>query len=371
MNRINARWLALLAFTLICIYLCWLIILPFINVILWASVLAIVAYPVYASWRARGRGPAVSALLTTLVVVLTVIVPMALVIVMLIGQIEPAVAAVKKGFDYLANENSAVYHKLSQYVDLNQLRDPQVLAERAKAFASVIASRTVGIVGGIAGLIVQVFFVLFTLYYLLKDADTIVPAVREAMPLERSAADAVFKRTHEVIFASVRGVMVISAIQGFLGGIGFWILGIPSAVLWGVMMFLLSMIPMAGAFLVWGPAALYLIATGHWTKALILVIWGGGVIGMVDNLLRPRLVGERTRLHELVVFFSVLGGLQVFGVLGLFVGPVVVAITISLVDVYKKINSQTDATELVNLAPQAVQIHQIHANIDAQSNKTD
>jgi len=132
-------------------------------------------------------------------------------------------------------------------------------------------------------------------------------------------------------------VLVISAIQGILGGIAFAFLGLPSPVMWGVVMFLFSMIPMAGAAIVWAPAAIYLFATGNIAKGVILVIWGGGVIGMIDNLLRPRLVGERTRLHELVVFFSVLGGLQVFGVLGLVVGPVVVAIGLSLLEVFKRL----------------------------------
>lgn len=134
------------------------------------------------------------------------------------------------------------------------------------------------------------------------------------------------------------GVLSIAAIQGALGGAAFWVLGLASPLLWGVVMFFMSMIPMAGAFLVWVPAAIYLLVTGHWVKALILTLWGGLVIGTIDNFLRPRLVGQKTRLHELVVLFSVLGGLKVFGVLGLVVGPVVVAITLALIDVLRQAN---------------------------------
>jgi predicted PurR-regulated permease PerM len=129
--------------------------------------------------------------------------------------------------------------------------------------------------------------------------------------------------------------LVIAAIQGALGGIAFFALGLPSALVWGVVMIFLSLIPMAGAFVVWVPAAIYLAVTGHWVKALLLVAWGAFVIGTVDNFLRPKLVGERTKLHELFIFFSVLGGLQVFGVLGLVLGPVVLAITLALLDVLK------------------------------------
>jgi predicted PurR-regulated permease PerM len=163
-----------------------------------------------------------------------------------------------------------------------------------------------------------------------------MPAIRRSLPLTEAQADVIFKRTGEVISASVNGVLVISAVQGFLGMIAFWVLELPSALLWGVMMFLLSTIPMAGSAIVWGPAAIYLFATGHWIKAVMLVVWGGVVIGLIDNILRPRLVGKRAKLHELIIFFSVLGGLQVFGVLGLFVGPVVAAIALALVEVFHR-----------------------------------
>jgi len=135
--------------------------------------------------------------------------------------------------------------------------------------------------------------------------------------------------------ASVYGVFTIAIVQGTLGGLAFWILGLPSAIVWGVAMIFLSMIPMLGAFIVWVPAAIYLFATGHYVKGVVLVLWGTLVIGMIDNFLRPKLVGGRTKLHELLIFFAVLGGLQVFGVLGIVLGPVVLAITLALVDVFR------------------------------------
>ena len=139
-----------------------------------------------------------------------------------------------------------------------------------------------------------------------------------------------------MIAATVYGVLAISAIQGTLGTFIFWALGLPSPLLWGVVMFFLSMIPMAGAFLVWVPAALYLAITGAYIKAGILVVWGVLVIGSIDNVLSPRLVGRRASLHELLIFFAVLGGLQVFGVLGLVLGPVVVAMTLALIEMARQ-----------------------------------
>ena len=115
----------------------------------------------------------------------------------------------------------------------------------------------------------------------------------------------------------------------------FWVLGVPSSLVWGVVMIVLSTIPMLGTFLVWVPAAIFLAVTGHLVKAAVLTFWGAVVIGMADNLLRPRLVGDRTQMHELLIFFSVLGGLQVFGVIGILLGPVVVAIGLSLLEAFR------------------------------------
>jgi predicted PurR-regulated permease PerM len=173
------------------------------------------------------------------------------------------------------------------------------------------------------------------MYYFFKDGDRISAAVRNLLPLEDSEADQIMLRAREVIDASVYGVIAVAIIQGTLGGLAFWVLGLPSAIIWGVAMTFLSMIPMLGAFIVWVPAAIYLAMTGHWTKAVLLVIWGTLVIGMIDNFLRPKLVGSRTRLHELLIFFAVLGGLSVFGVLGVVLGPVVLAIALALRDVFQ------------------------------------
>jgi predicted PurR-regulated permease PerM len=332
--------MALVAATAIVLYLCWLMLLPFIDVLLWGAVLAMVAWPVQARFRRRGYSAHVSAMLTTSLVVLTVLIPLTLVTTAVVKQGTIAIDAVHQGLPRLLDPNSSIFKWVDQHVDLEQLRDPKLLNAKLTAAWRPIADRTLGIVGGALGAIVQVFFVLFTLYYLLRDSERIIPAIRKSLPLSEANADVIFVRTGEVIAASVNGVLVISAIQGFLGMIAFYALGLPSALLWGVMMFLLSTIPMAGAFIVWVPAAIYLAVTGHLIKAVILTVWGAGVIGMIDNVLRPKLVGKRAKLHELIIFFSVMGGLQVFGVLGLFVGPVVAAIALALVEVWSAERSE-------------------------------
>jgi predicted PurR-regulated permease PerM len=240
---------------------------------------------------------------------------------------------------YLLDPNSPytgrVLRWASQYFDIEQLRSGQYIFDRLKGVSGQVAGQTLGVIGGVIGAIVQMFFVIFTMYYLFRDGDKIFAALRDALPLDKEQATAIMARTRDVIGASVYGVLAIAIVQGVLGGLAFWVLGVPSAIVWGVVMTFLSMIPMLGAFLVWVPAAIYLGLTGHPVKALLMVLWGTLVIGMADNFLRPKLVGERTKLHELLIFFAVLGGLQVFGVLGIVLGPVVLAITLALVDVFK------------------------------------
>jgi predicted PurR-regulated permease PerM len=198
--------------------------------------------------------------------------------------------------------------------------------------AATITRHSLGIFGNALEVGVKIVFVLFTLFYLFLDGPRMLEGLRKLLPLDQEQADVVFRRNLEVIDASVYGVLVIAVVQGTLGGVAFWMAGVPSPVLWGVVMIVLSMIPVAGAFVVWLPVAIFYAVIGQWGKAAFLTVWGAVVIGTVDNFMRPQLVGRRARLHDLAIFFSVLGGLQVFGVLGLVLGPVVLAVTLALFD---------------------------------------
>lgn len=338
MKEPSYRWIALLVVCGACVYLSWQIVQPFLMVLLWAVVLAIVARRPYTALRNWGRGPSLSALLATIGTLLAVLVP---VIVVAFGVVQQVASVLPQGQQFVRetlNPNAEWYRWVSGYVDLGRWLDPVALNQRLEAFGRVAAASGVSLLGDVLSTIVQFVLVLFTVFYLLRDSETLIGGLGGFLPLGKEQFDRFLHRCHEVIAASLRGVLFIAAIQGLLGGLGFWALGISSPLFWGVVMFFLSMIPMAGAFIVWVPVAVYLAATGHYWKAALLTAWGGGVIGMADNLLRPRMVGSRTRLHELVVFFSVLGGINVFGVLGLIAGPVVIAMTTSFLDVLRQVD---------------------------------
>lgn len=341
------RWWVLLVATAIALYLCWLMVKPFVGVLGWAAVLVIVFYPIHRRLVQRTKKPALAALLSCILVILTILVPVALITIAVLNELSSAIRNLQATTSYLLDPNSPLTGRMlrwaSNYVDIERIRSGEYLAEQLKGVSGQLAGRTLGVIGGVIGAVVQMFFVIFTMYYLFRDGDRIFDVVRDALPLERKQAVAIMARAKEVIGASVYGVLAIAVIQGTLGGLAFWALGVPSALVWGVAMTFLSMIPMLGSFLVWVPAAIYLAATGHYVKAILLVLWGTLVIGMIDNFLRPKLVGGRTKLHELFVFFAVLGGLQVFGVLGIVLGPVVLAITMALVDVFRAVDDSARA----------------------------
>jgi predicted PurR-regulated permease PerM len=348
-NRKNqSRWIALMIATGIALYLCWRMLQPFVAVLAWATVLVVAFYPVHRRLLARTKRPSASAALSCLLVVVTILLPVTLIGFALVHELSGFADNLKANVSALLDPNSPVTGRflnwLGRYVDVEQLRSQDFLAERLKGMGGAIAGRTLGFVGGVVGVVIEIFFVIFTMYYLFRDGHKIVSALPNVLPLERAQSEKILARTREVISASLYGVLVIASIQGALGGLMFWILGLPSPLVWAVVMALLSMIPMAGAFIVWVPAAIFLAVSGFWVKALILAIWGAFVIGTVDNFLRPKLVGEKTKLHELFIFFSVLGGLKVFGILGIVLGPVVLAITLALLDVFRQVDKTDEET---------------------------
>jgi predicted PurR-regulated permease PerM len=325
----------------IALYLCWLMLQPFVNVILWAAVLSVVFYPLHRRIHERIGSPASAAAVSTLLVVVLILLPATFITIAVVRELAGAADNLQAGVQRLSSASTVpglgwVLDRTRGYVDIDPVAAQKFIAERLQAWGAALAASTLVVVGGAVGAIVQMVLVVFTLFYLFRDGDRIRRAVYDILPLERIQMHDIAVRTREVIAATIYGVLVIAAIQGTLGAMIFWLLGLPSPILWGVVMFFLSMIPMAGSFLVWVPAAIYLALTGAYVQAGILVAWGALVIGTIDNFLSPRLVGRRARLHELLIFFSVLGGLQVFGVLGLVLGPVIVAVTLALIEMVRQ-----------------------------------
>ena len=335
----QARWVAVLVATGIGLYLCWLMLKPFIGVLEWAIVLVIVFHPIHRRLASKIQYRSLSALLSCLLVILVVVLPLTLLTMAVAQELANVVPNLPSQISGLMNTQTPLFGNISDWLEsrlgIDTLRSQEFLVEQLKRSSEFLLGFSWNLVGNILGGIVKAFFVVFTMYYLFRDGERIVKRLPAALPVSAQQGEAIIARTQEVVSASVYGVVTIATLQGLLGGFAFWLLGVPSPVLWAVLMTFVCMIPIAGSFLVWLPLSIYLLATGHWIKAVMLIVWGALVVSTIDNFLRPKLIRNHTKLHELFVFFSVLGGISVFGLLGLVLGPVVLAITLGLLQTFR------------------------------------
>ena len=341
---LQARWLAVLAATAIALYLCWLMLRPFITVLEWAAVLVIVFYPVHQRLAKKIKRRGLSALVSSLLVIVIVVAPVTFLTVTLANELASTARELPAHMAQLLDPEAPVTGPVSKWVHdhlaVAALSSQTFIVEQLKNAGGAFLEQSLGLMGNILNGIVKAFLVVFTMYYLFRDGDKIVRALPGVLPLNSQQSEAILARTSQVVSASVYGVVTIAMIQGMLGGLAFWILGVPSPILWATVLAFVSMIPIAGSFFVWLPASIYLLMTGHWTKAILLSLWGALVISTIDNLLRPKLIKNQTKLPELFIFFSVLGGMSVFGLLGIVLGPVVLAITLGLLQTFKQENDE-------------------------------
>jgi predicted PurR-regulated permease PerM len=183
--------------------------------------------------------------------------------------------------------------------------------------------------------VITVLLMFYFVFYFLRDQQEALRQSKMLSPLTESETDYLFGRVSDTIHAIVFGTIITAAVQGALGGVMFWLLGLPNPLFWGLVMALLAVVPVLGAFVVWIPAAAYLAISGEWAKAALLIAWGSIVIGGVDNILHPVLAGHRLRLHTIPTFISIVGGLMLFGASGLILGPLVLTMTIGMFEIWR------------------------------------
>ena len=320
--------------TLGVVWLCLLLLAPFVSSLTWALTLAVVGWPLHR-WLQRKLGrPAIAAGLATLCLTLVVAVPAAL----------TGIAIAREAIDSAESFRTLMSEKglrdLTERVPslapiikwgVTQIKESglQQLAEGATETVRKAATTSVQTV-------MSALLTVFFLFYFFRDRTLLLDALPHFIPLSRDETSEVLSLIRDTIEAMVYGTLAVSVIQGVLGGLAFWFLDLPSPILWGAVMAVLSVLPLFGAALVWIPGALYLALTGETKSALILVLWGAVVIGLVDNVLKPLLVRDKLDLHTMPVFIAVLGGLLAFGGTGLVLGPVVLAIALGLFDVWRR-----------------------------------
>ncbi len=221
--------------------------------------------------------------------------------------------------------------------------DLPTLALRAgDAVSNFIVGQATGIAKNFFLFLFNFLIMTFSLFFLFRDGETLYHTLRDLLPMEPEHKEAIFIRLYETVSAVVQGMAVTAATQGFLAGVGFWFLGIPFAFFLGCASAFFSLLPIGGAAVIWIPCSLYLFFSGSWIKAAILLVYGTLIISGVDNILKPLIIGGRTRLPTLFLFFGILGGLQAYGFLGIFLGPVLLATLVAFVQVYKEEYAQAE-----------------------------
>ena len=315
------------------------VLLPFYAAIMWGVILALLFTPLYRWMLLKVcRQPTLAALCTMVVVILIVIIPATLVMIALAqeasaiylrlqsGELNPALYF-RHIFDRLPDWVTAVLDRLG-LANFNTL---QRRITTAMAQGSQFAATQVFNIGqNTFEFVISMFIALYLAFFLIRDGNTVVRAIGRAIPLAPSHKQQLWEKFATVVRATVKGNLLVAAIQGALGGLAFWYLGVGGALLWAVVMAALSLLPAIGAAMVWLPVALYFLATGAIWQGLSLIAYGVLVIGLVDNLLRPVLVGKDTLMPDYVVMITTVGGMAVFGINGFVLGPLIAAMFLAV-----------------------------------------
>jgi predicted PurR-regulated permease PerM len=333
------------------------ILLPFYGAVFWAVVLAILFMPLQRRlMRSTGNRLTVSALLTTIVALLVAVLPVIFITGLLVQEGANLYNRIEGGeFDvasYVSRFREAMPPFIQAQLDRFNIVDPASLRDSLAGYArqgsQYLATKAFSFGQGTFEFLIGFGVMLYLLFFLIRDGSQLVVRIRKAIPLGDAQKRRLFSKFTRVVRATVKGNIVVALTQGVLGGIIFWILDIPSALLWGVLMAFLSLLPAVGAGLIWGPVALYFLFTGSVAQGVVLTVYGIGVIGLVDNILRPILVGKDTKMPDYVVLISTLGGLSLFGLNGFVIGPLIAALFISSWAMFTKPMSEGGARIAIN-----------------------
>jgi predicted PurR-regulated permease PerM len=340
-KRLSLLFLVLV--TAATLYLSFVIARPFLTPIITATLLAIAIYPLFLRMSRYMSNRSGAALLATLLVLIAIVLPTVLII------------------EKLAHETTALYGWLNEKQSLQggwreyagSLVDPplewvatrtgmsqeqlkQAALARLQNLSTALLNWAKSLLVNIGGTIVDTVIMLLTLFFLLRDGERIRARIGSILPIEAHRYQQLVETISASITANIYGVLAVAVAQGTLGAIGYTIAGLPSVMLWSVATALFSMIPLAGAASVWAAASIYLLAIGHWGKAIFMVAWGAGVISTADNIVRPLVLSGRVKLHTLLIFFSLLGGVKAFGIVGLFIGPIIVSVAMALLKILEE-----------------------------------
>jgi predicted PurR-regulated permease PerM len=342
-DKTLGRWALLGSFAVI-LYFCFRIMQPFLMPVFLALILSTLLTPLYETLARRvNHRPSLAALLICLGLTLAIVLPVVLLSVSLAREANDVYVhfkdpEMKAKLEYWLNPNtSPALARIREWLP-ESLRSDLQIGARLSAQAQAIVAGTLAFTGtlaaGVVNFLMDYIIMVVVLFFLLRDSKYFAESVRQISPLTDVEETMFVERFRVVTQATVVGNVATAAGQGLLSGLIFLVIGLPNPILWGALTALLSLVPVVGTALVWVPWTIYLFATGSTAKAIVFMVLQIVLVGGIDNVLRPLLIEGRVKMHTLVVFFSILGGIGYFGILGIFIGPLVFAIAIAFVDFY-------------------------------------
>lgn len=339
----RAAAICLLALAAAALYLCYLISRPFLSPILIAMMLAIVFFPLHMRIQRHIRHPTAAAGLSTILVLFITGIPIMVLGISVTGELGAVVQALREqggsqgGLSpYLTHLGEDLLNRLGNYINVPQFNLRGALLSWAEQASRYLPSIGAAAVTNLLSFVLDAVVVFFTLFFFLRDGKKIRQELSILLPLSSQQAERLFAGISETMIAHLYGGLAVGVAQGLLTGLCFWALGLSTPILWAVVTALASLFPVIGSVLVWGPAAILLFLNGHWAKALVLLSCGAAVVGQVDVIVRPYVVSARVKAHALLVFFALLGGVEAFGIVGIVVGPVVLSVTLAVLDMLRQ-----------------------------------
>ncbi len=326
-------------------YLFYRLLAPFLTPIIWAAVFVIIFYPLYSKMERHIKSGSMRAVLMTALIIIIIIGPATYLGVALVQEaivtLDHFKTWVDEGkfdavFDYT---NSPLYiliqNKLDPYVDLSKIK-PKILIENGlKSVSKIALTQATQIIANAGRVIFQFFLMIFFMFFLFRDGHRLFYQIQSVIPMSPDKKSLTVRHLKNVIESTMYGGVVVALIQGLLGGILFAVLGVPSPIFWGAVMAFLAFIPILGPFLVYIPAGLIMIITGEYLQGIILIAIGTIVVSQIDNILRPLLVSGKTGMHTMLLFISIMGGISMFGLLGIVLGPFIAAVFVSMFDIFR------------------------------------
>jgi len=342
----------LIIITTILAYLSYLIIKPFLTSMGWAIVMTVVFYPLYLYIKKIIKWKSLASVITLIITIIIIIGPFSYLIISLISELKDFIdylntTGLHKIEEFLKTKESIwIQEKIQKVFDIKNIDIASVVSVTVSKFGKSILSNVTTGLANVASILINFLLMLFAMFFMLKDGHGFIKSIRNYMPFSEKQKDKLASQMKDMVISTIYGGVIVALIQGFLGGITFLFLGMKSPVLLGTAIAIMSFVPAFGAASVWCPVLIYLLLKKLYIKAFILFLVGTFIISMIDNFLKPIIISGRTRMPTLFIFFSVIGGIKLFGLIGLVLGPLVLAMFVSVLDIFRNLEEDTEEKSL-------------------------